>query len=722
MDETKQEKLPIDARLLSEAVIELNISRRSVGLYPPEHPILKSSIEKAFELLRKLFELRSSITLGIAKDTLVIDEYTLDKKNPVFREFALSLHGKGIAAVTFDSALEVGELVSLHELITMREGPVGNALLKLAEQKGLRHIQLSPIDLSVFSFMEGRTGAGVSASKLWEDYIYGLLEGKLASGDAESLVMHIPPEQVAFYVNMQMSEDAPEETYNRVISTYLQRKSQPALGSEVFKSFLSFVENLKPELKARFLNKALSQPPPETDVEKMITELKEEDLKRFLEVFKDHPVTIPESLKNLLSKLEGITEKSKFFFDTTTGEKTYLDDIELDEHVIKFLEEDQFRSFIGEQYEKELELMLKGVKAVKNYLTETLREDSRERIVDRTFSEVILELLDSDSVNEEEFQKLIAKIINLVNNFLETGRFQELCDVYNSVYSYSLTGKFKNEASSFIESLFRSEEFILRLIEAFKFWGRYERESAVELTKGLQLHLISPLVDAFSEETNPSIKRFLLHVMSTLGSGVAQEAVRRLDDENWQVVVDMITLIRECGGKEYIRNIRPLAKDKNKKITIEVVRTLLHFGDHDGPHYLRTFLTSDDPELREQGAVLSGNYKVRYAIPFLIEVLEKKDIYGSESHDKIPVIRALAKIGDPQAIEPLKKLFKSKGLFFSSARNELKLEIFKTLRSYPAHAIKTLLELGLASGDKEIKAISERLLKESKTPGEKQSE
>src|SRR4030066_2569962 len=133
--------------------------------------------------------------------------------------------------------------------------------------------------------------------------------------------------------------------------------------------------------------------------------------------------------------------------------------------------------------------MLKGVKAKKNQRTEALRKDSRERIVDRTFSEVILELLDSESVNEEEFQKLIAKITNLVNDFLETGRFQELCDVYYSVYSYSLTGKFKNEASSFSESLFRSEEFILRLIEAFKFWGRYERESAVELTKGLQLHL-----------------------------------------------------------------------------------------------------------------------------------------------------------------------------------------------------------------------------------------
>ncbi len=59
-EESRQEKLPIDARLLSESVIELNILRRSVGLYPPDHPILKETINRAFDLLKKLFELRSS--------------------------------------------------------------------------------------------------------------------------------------------------------------------------------------------------------------------------------------------------------------------------------------------------------------------------------------------------------------------------------------------------------------------------------------------------------------------------------------------------------------------------------------------------------------------------------------------------------------------------------------------------------------------------------------
>jgi hypothetical protein len=193
MDEVKQEKLPIDARLLSEAVIEINISRRSVGLYPPEHPFIKDSINRAFENLKKLFALRSSITLGIAKDALVIDEYTLERENPIFKEFALSLHSKGVAAITFYSGLEDKELIWLHELITMHEGPTDEGLVELAEKKGFKHIQISPVDLSVFKFMEGHLRSGDSERKIWEDYVYGLIEGRLADKDAADVIINIPP-------------------------------------------------------------------------------------------------------------------------------------------------------------------------------------------------------------------------------------------------------------------------------------------------------------------------------------------------------------------------------------------------------------------------------------------------------------------------------------------------------------------------------------------------
>ncbi len=108
-DGTRRE-LPIDAKLLSEVIIELNISRRSVALYPEEHPIKIESIKRAYNLLNKLFEIRPSITLGISGDTLIVDDYALDRKNPVFREFSLGLHQRGIATVTFYSSMTEDEL------------------------------------------------------------------------------------------------------------------------------------------------------------------------------------------------------------------------------------------------------------------------------------------------------------------------------------------------------------------------------------------------------------------------------------------------------------------------------------------------------------------------------------------------------------------------------------------------------------------------------------
>ena len=709
MDEVK---LPSDVRLLSEAVIELNISRKNVELYPPDHPIIKDSIDRALDHLKNLLKSRSAITLGIAKNMLVIDDYTLDKKNPVFQDFALSLYGKGIAAITFYSGLDVKDLIVLHELIIMQEGHIGDALVQLAETKNLKHIKLSPLDLSVFEFKDGLLRLGVLESKLLEDYVYGLLEGRLAYNDAENLVHKVPPEQIASLINSQMPEDAPGEAYDKVISAYFKRKSTSVLSREIFKRFLVFLENLKTELKTQFLSRTLSHHFSEDEFERVMAELTDEELRKLLEIFEISSVTIPVSLKNLLDKLSETTAKGEFVFDMTTKGKAFVDDIEIDKGIIKLLEEDHFRTFVSEEYQKELDMMIQGVEAEESQLTETLLHDSGERVIDKALSEVILELLESDSINNEDYLKLVTELSELVDGFLETGRFQELCDIYNTIYSYSLSGRFKIEASGMVEYFFRSEQFIRRLIGAFKFLGKYDTEGAVRLAKVLRLYIISHLLDAFTEEANPNIRKFLIYLLSNMGVDVAHEAVKRLNDKRMDNVISMIALIKECGGKDYVKHVRPFAKDKNRRISMEAIKTLLHFGDREGLSYLKVYLRSDDSDLREQAMLLSGTYKVKDAVPYLIEILEKKDILGTESYSKIPAIKALAQIGDPQAIEPLKKLYRSKGLFFSSARNELKLEIFKSLKYYPVYAIRPLLELGIQSKDTEIRSISMKLLKE----------
>ena len=255
----KEEKIPLDARLLSDAIIELNISRRNVSIYPRDHPSVDKSLSKAFEYMQKLFELRPEITLAIAKDTLIIDDYYLDKKNPVYREFALNLSRMNIAHVTFITGLDDNdELYEFHRFISGRMGEVpAETVEEKLRELNLIHIRAGLIDYGAFLFEEGKTSREKPAEQLWERYIYGMLEGTLNADDMPEEFREIPPEILARFVNTVAADDLKEETYDRVITTYMRRSSEAAFSSKDLKRLLAFINGLKPELKKQFLTSSL---------------------------------------------------------------------------------------------------------------------------------------------------------------------------------------------------------------------------------------------------------------------------------------------------------------------------------------------------------------------------------------------------------------------------------------------------------------------------------
>ena len=711
MKEEKKEKLPIDARLLSDAVIELNISRRTVGLYPPDHPFIKESLNRAFNFLQKLFELRASITLGIARDTLVIDEYIIERKNPVFREFAMSIHSKGIASITFTSGLPMEELLSFFGLITSRNTPVGEGLVEFAEKEGLSHIRLVALDISTFAFVKDHMREGSSGSEIWEDYIYGLIEGKLAESDAEIVILNIPPEDIADVLNNYATRDTSEDSYDKVITSYLKKK-EVRIRKELMSRFLSLVENLDPGLKQQIMKRAFS--PPTTDpeeIEKILDELTPDDLERLLKTFKEHASLIPDRLKNYMDKLKK-TRAEKSYFELLEEKKGYIDDIEVEEGIMKLFREDNYRSFVSERYHLELERMMKGVAEAKiSPMSEELEHDCGSKAIDRTASEVMLELLDVDYIGRVDYLTLLTKLSEFANDFLDTGRFQEIAEIYNTLYSTALKGNFTDESSSMVEYFFRSEVFISKLVEAIKRWGRHDRAGVLRLVNLLRRYVTNPLLDVLAEEQDSAIRRFLLSVLSSIGSDVITEILKRLNDERWYVVRNMIYLIRECGSQKYAQYVRSYTKHKDRRICMEALKTLLYFNTPDALPLIKFHLRSDDLEMRDVAIKLAGSYKVKEVQPHLTEIIEKRDLFGTEAHYKISAVRALSEIGDPRSVETLKRIYKSRPLLYKSAHEALKVEIFRNLKHFPPHSVKPLLELGIRSKNKEIKSISEQLFK-----------
>lgn len=702
----KGDKLPLDAKLLSDAVIELNISRRSVGLYPPDHPIVGESLERAFSYLQKLFELRPEITLGVAKDALLVDEYQLDRRNPVFKEFSLSLHSKGLAAVTFHSGITKEELLAFHSLLTMADSPVGKALVESAKGYNMPHMRLTAIDFSLFGFAESEHKTGEATGEIWHDYVYSLLHGKLPE-EAIDAVLTIPPDQMASVMNNAVSEDTNADAYDRVITAYLQRKNRPRLSSEAFTKFLSFMEKLKPEVRNQFLSRTSCHITENIEnIEMTLADMTPERFEQIAGLISRQSSLVPETLQNLIGKLSQIKDGKDFQAYILQMKASPIHDIEIDENILKLFAQDNFNSFVREDYRRELTAMIEAAPKVTN-TPGIITEHCSNSEIDKALLSILLELIETDFITDEDYLVLLTKLSESVNAFLGTGRFEEILEIYNALSSHILTSRFSDKASSMVEYFFRSENFISSFVYALSTWGRKDREGAYRLSRALKLYIIPSLLDELEKEKNSGMRKFLLSVLVSIGSEAIPYAVKRLHDDRWYIVRNMLYLMRECNATRQVEQIKKFIKHKKTSIRIEALSALLHFKTPDAVPYLKLYLNSKKPELVKKSVRLAGKYNIREVVPLLIGMLEKKDLMGNESLYKIDIVIALGDIGDDRAVPALMKTYNTKTLFYRGHLDDLKLEIFKTLDRYSPAAVMPLVRAGLSSEHEEIRRICE---------------
>lgn len=718
MAEEKQEKLPLDAKLLSDAVMELNISRRSVGLYPVEHPLVKESIGRAYRHLEKLLEIRFSITLGIAKNALVIDEYALDKRNPVYREFAVALHEKGIAAVTFSSGLTQQELISLHELVTAKEGPIGKAFAEALRERQAVHIAIAPLDFSSFGFAEGMRRDGDSSGAVWEDYVFGLIEGRLGTGDSQ-FIQSVPPEEMAGVINTIMPESITDEAYDRVITSYMHRKDKSRLSGESLEKLFSFIDRLKPELKQQFLSRSCTQFTGDIEeVEAIIREMTPGMFERTATLFSKHASLIPPTLKHVIDKLSAIKGLHAADFDFETPRGVVLDDIEIGKEVSRLFSRDHSRKYVNEDYEKQLALILKASGAA-NQQTGLFNAECTDEKQDSTALEIMLELIDMPGIKRDDYLALVTKLSELMPLFVETGRFEAILETYTMLNNHVKTGRFAAEASGIITYEFNSIVFVENLVQTFRLWGRKEREGALKLFQAFRHTMTAPLLDALTGEPDASVRRFYLSALSTVGADIGQHVSRRLRDDRWHVLRNMLYLIRECRAEQLVADVRRLLKHDHPAVAAEALRTLIEFKTADSIPHLKALLRSENAEVRRNAIRIAAKYRIADAVENLVAILNRRDILGTETRYKADAIKALGEIGDPRAVPALAAIVNEKS-FFPRKGQDLKLAVFQSLDGYPPEAVHDLVSFGLTSGNEEIRSISERISARPGREGERQ--
>ncbi len=430
----------------------------------------------------------------------------------------------------------------------------------------------------------------------------------------------------------------------------------------------------------------------------------------FFDAVNKQRIAIPPALKSLIEK---------FSYDAEdTSDPGYLEEYLIDDE--ECLSSNLTELYNSDRTDKNAQLSLTGadlqeIQSLVDFDASDLKtskliefdNEFNEDIAEKRFNQIILELMSSEipSESEVEYQLLADKVKDQSQQLLWIGQYGQILDILRVLEVNKALYRFSDINSKALQ-YFHSPEFVLQLIESLKLLGRQMRKEVLMICDYYDRKIIPFLMDALIEEESPGVRRFLMDLLKQFKNKIIPEAVKRLNDTRWFVKRNMLYILRDLDIKEVSEYIRPYCQDENPKVSLTALKCLLNVKDSYAITTIREHLASNSEELFQQAVTLSGSFKIKESVGDLIRLLFKQEVTGTDILNKIPVVRVLGDIADPQALEALRALLSRKSIFYSKVTDQLKEEIYKTLRNYPYELIKDLVEAGAASKNEVIREQS----------------
>jgi hypothetical protein len=212
------------SRELADFLIEFSIALHKHAMYPEGHPSLIPAAGAVAQRAGLLLDKRERLSLGVARQQLVIEGIATDPKHPVLRDLAGRMHRHHVGAVTFYRGVDFPEITELLHAMSV-EPETEEQALGLSERDlsstwphlrlhRLAYGQLELVDLDEpREDEEAQEGSASRSAELW----VGLARAALAIQEADAELPTTEPAEVARAIEKHKGGAA----YDQVIVGYL---------------------------------------------------------------------------------------------------------------------------------------------------------------------------------------------------------------------------------------------------------------------------------------------------------------------------------------------------------------------------------------------------------------------------------------------------------------------------------------------------------------------
>ena len=506
------------SRDLADFLIELSIALHKHAMYPEGHPSLAPAAAGVTRRAELLLEDRTTLSLGVARQQLVIEGVATDPKHPVLAELAARLHRHHLGAVTFRRGVETAEVASVLKTLAVDAERSGQPL-GLGAPERLRawaHAQLHPLTYERLELVEEDAPAserGARAAQLWVGLARAALTAQAGNDDQPTPT---EPAVIARAIDEHPRTDA--AAYDQVIVGYLLQIAEElkTAGSADAVALRRRTSRLIRALKPETLRRLVDMGGDFTQRRKFVHDATDGmAVDAVLEIVRaaadSSHQTISHSLVRMLSKLAAHAEGG-------APEVRPQADAALRDQVRRLLEGWTLTDPNPDAYGAALQRMARAAPARAATGGEYATEPDR----------IVAMALEVDTVN--------AHVLGAADRVAQEGRLGRLLDALAEVPE-------SQGAASQVWARLATADVVRQLAmrEPVDF------KTLERLVPRVGLLAAAPLLDALAAAEARGVRRGLLAQLARMGPEIAPVVIPRLEDSRWYVTRNMLALLEDLS-------------------------------------------------------------------------------------------------------------------------------------------------------------------------------
>jgi len=347
---------------------------------------------------------------------------------------------------------------------------------------------------------------------------------------------------------------------------------------------------------------------------------------------------------------------------------------------------------------------------------DSLTAERRTKLIER-LSARLASWIKSETLSSAAYKKICENLKDLIQNFIQEGRFAEalpILDIFSSI-STGLIEK-NDKAHEISLNIIRSLASENNISDLLKIFNRNTGNSETQHEAGSVLvrlgdTAMNRLLDILQAKTDSDERVRIMKLFMGLGSrAIPVVRDRLMKPAPWYYLRNMAYILGHVGNESSAEALKPLLTNENQQLRNEALKSIYKTSGSKRGAILLAVLPQADDKFKTELIEALGNSKSVEAVPELIKMLEERNAVEASLRDELEekICVALGSIGSPEALPLLKKI---SGATFSLGLSRYSKKA-KLAASIAVISINNKLE------GTQKKAAAEKQINDEKTPVE----